>query len=381
MSKLRVLGTRQLGVLVLLLALPLAAQTPVSASPAPGSVAPAADDPSSLPSEIMPRASKSLLLGLVKSSAGYFAVGERGHVLRSADGKTWTQLKSPTRSSLTSITAVENQLWAGGHDGVIIHSADGGRTWQAQRRDPYVLAAGEQARDHDPLQGAPILDIFFSDANNGVAVGAHSLMLVTHDGGVTWTPKQTIAASSAPAPAAATMQGDLFSQEDLQLEEESDPHLNAVASAGNAAMVIVGERGTFLRSMDGGESWHKLAFPYKGSMFGVLSFGEGHLLAYGLRGNIYESPDLGSHWSKVETQANANLMGGSALADGGAVLAGAYGTVLTRAVSGATFAVATYRNANGETPALSRIVPTGDGGYVLVGDKGVDRYQPVTESK
>ena len=55
--------------------------------------------------------------------------------------------------------------------------------------------------------------------------------------------------------------------------------------------------------------------------------------------------------------------------------------MLTRAASGATFAVATYRNANGETPALARIVPTGDGGYILVGDKGVDRYQPVTESK
>lgn len=380
MFKLRVNGTCQVGALLLLLTLPLAARTPPAAPQAPeaaaAAVTVAADDPSALPSEMMPRTSKSLLLDLVKSSAGYFAVGERGHVLKSADGKTWTQLKLPTRSALTSIATVDGHLWVGGHDGVIVHSADGGETWQAQRRDPYFLAAGEHPADHDPRQGAPILDIHFSDANNGIAVGAYSLMLVTRDGGATWTPKQAIAASAAPVVAAAPMQGDVFSQEDLQLEEESDPHLNAVASAGSGEMVIVGERGTFLRSMDGGESWQKLGFPYKGSMFGVLSLGDGQLLAYGLRGNVYESRDLGSSWSKVESQVSTSLMGGSALANGGAVLAGANGTVLSRPASGAPFAAATYKNANGETPALSGIVPAGDGNYVLVGDKGVELYHP-----
>ena len=170
------------------------------------------------------------------------------------------------------------------------------------------------------------------------------------------------------------MEGDIFSEEDLQLGEEADPHLNAVAGAGPGALVIVGERGTFLRSTDAGETWQKLGFPYKGSMFGVLSWGDGRLVAYGLRGNVYESKDLGSSWNKVETQGSTSLMGGLALADGAAVLVGANGTVLRRAAFGAAFEPSTYKNANDETPALAGIAPVGGGEYVLVGDKGVDRY-------
>jgi photosystem II stability/assembly factor-like uncharacterized protein len=396
MSRLQVVGTRRLGLLLLLLTLQLAARTPAApAAPAaaPESVAPVApapaavvsaaapaDDPTALPAELMPRASKSQLLDLVRTANGYFAVGERGHVLQSADGKAWTQLKTPTRSTLTAITAVDGQLWAAGHDGVIIHSADAGKTWQAQRRDPYQLAAGQSAADHESLQGAPILDLYFSDASNGIAVGAYSLMLVTHDGGATWTPRQAIAGASTPAPAAAPMEGDIFSQEDLQLDEESNPHLNAIASAGAGNLVIVGERGTLLRSSDGGQTWSKLGFPYKGSMFGVLSLGQGRLLAYGLRGNVYESADLGSSWHKVQTQASVSLMGGSALANGGAVLAGANGAVLSRTSADAPFTIAAYRNAAGEMPALSGIVATDDGGYMLTSDKGVDLYQARTKS-
>ncbi|MBP8081193.1 MAG: hypothetical protein KAY12_03460 [Arenimonas sp.] len=375
MVKLRVTGGRQARVLLLVMVVPFAASVPFVSAQAPAPAATiAADDPSVLPSEIMPRASRSLLLGVAKSSAGYFVVGERGHVLHSLDGKAWTQLKVPTRSTLTSLAVIDNQVWVAGHNGVILHSADAGKTWQAQRRDPYALAAGEQAYDHDPRQGAPILDIHFSDASNGIAVGAHSLLLITGDGGATWTPRVAIAASVAPVAEAAPMEGDIFSEEDLQLGEEADPHLNAVVGAGPGALVIVGERGTFLRSTDAGETWQKLGFPYKGSMFGVLSWGDGRLVAYGLRGNVYESKDLGSSWNKVETQGSTSLMGGLALADGAAVLVGANGTVLRRAAFGAAFEPSTYKNANDETPALAGIAPVGGGEYVLVGDKGVDRY-------
>jgi photosystem II stability/assembly factor-like uncharacterized protein len=375
MVKLRILAGRQSGALLLLLILPLAVPAPFAFAQAPTSGAKIpADDPSILPSEIMPRASKSLLLDVASSKAGHFVVGERGHVLQSLDGKAWTQLKVPTRSTLTSIAAIDDNVWVGGHNGVILHSADAGKTWQSQRRDPYALAAGEQAYDHDPRQGAPILDIFFSDASNGIAVGAHSLMLVTHDGGATWTPKVAIGAPAAPEVEAAPMAGDTFSEEDLQLGEEADPHLNAVTGAGPGVLVIVGERGTFLRSRDGGENWEKLDFPYKGSMFGVLSWSGGRLVAHGLRGNVYESTDLGSSWAKLESQASVSLMGGAALADGGAVLVGANGTVLSRAAAGAAFTTSTYKNANDDTPALSAIAPMGNGKYVLVGDKGVDQY-------
>ena len=379
-------GMRRLAALLMVLALPGLARTPSVPSPeanvepapekAPVEVAApvvvGADDPSARNSEKLPRASKSLLLDTAATSAGFFAVGERGHILGSADARSWNQLAAPTRSTLTAVAAIDKSLWVGGHDGVILHSADAGVTWVAQRRDPYGRESG--LADRDPRQGAPVLDIHFSDARNGIAVGAYSLMLTTSDGGSTWTPMRAIAASAPTADAAAPMQGDIFSQEDLMLDDESDPHFNAITSAGGSVLVVVGERGTLLRSADNGASWNKIGFPYKGSMFGVLHLGSGRLLAFGLRGNVYESADQGGSWQKVATQGNVSLMGGSALANGGAVLVGANGTVLRRNAAGQPFVAQTFKNSNGETPALAGVVSAGDGALVLVGDKGVNLF-------
>jgi photosystem II stability/assembly factor-like uncharacterized protein len=353
-------------VLVLLAALPLAAQKPAAGTD---------DDPSRLPSEHMPRASRSLLLDVVRTASGFVAVGERGHVLRSDDGKGWSQLTVPTRSALTAIATADGQLWVGGHDGVILHSTDGGQTWAAQRRDPFQLAPGENAADHDPRQGAPILDLYFRDASHGFAVGAHSLMLVTSDGGATWTSKEALP-QAAPAKAAAPMQGDLFSAADLELEDEADPHFNSITAVGEHTLVIVGERGTLLRSDDDGENWKRLPFPYKGSMFGVLSLGERRLLAFGLRGNVYESSDAGDSWSKVDSGTGVSLMGGAVAEGGAVVLSGMNGTILRRAGPDQPFVASVFHNAAGETPALAAVLPAANGDYVVVGDKGADWYHP-----
>ena len=112
-------------ILLMALVLPVLAQSSAGV--------PAKDDPSVSNSETMGRAAHSLLLDAVHTDAGYFVVGERGHILSSTDAQTWTQVKVPTRSTLTSIATAGGQLWAAGHDGVIVHSADQGRTWTRQR--------------------------------------------------------------------------------------------------------------------------------------------------------------------------------------------------------------------------------------------------------
>ncbi|MBK8284566.1 MAG: hypothetical protein IPK97_06570 [Ahniella sp.] len=81
-----------------------------------------------------------------------------------------------------------------------------------------------------------------------------------------------------------------FDASDLDLDEETDPHLNAIARTGNGNLFIVAERGAAFRSRDdGGSTWERIQLPYEGSMFGVIG-GEGdHVLSFGLRGNVYES--------------------------------------------------------------------------------------------
>lgn len=355
---------RPLAAALLVLTLPLLAQS---------SPEPAKDDPSVLPSEKMDRASRSLLLDLVQTTAGMYAVGERGHVLSSTDGKEWKQLQTNTRSTLTTVASADGQLWAAGHDGVIVHSTDGGETWGRQRAAPWMPDA------EDPDQGVPILDLLFTDSSNGFAIGAYSLMLVTHDSGVTWT-RQTVnvPATAAPAKPVESSYDDtgLLNTDELELGEESDPHLNAIARTSSGALVIVGERGTFLRSRDNGATWQKGSFPYQGSMFGVLAWEGEHILAYGLRGNAYESDDLGTTWRKLDTQVNSSLLGGEALPNGGALLVGATGVVLTRKDAGSPFVASTYQNAAGETPVLAGVLAQSDGSTVLIGEKGADLYQP-----
>jgi photosystem II stability/assembly factor-like uncharacterized protein len=367
-------SARLSGALLLALSLPLIAQTmPDSAPVADSAAAPAIakDDPAILDAEIQPRASHALLLDVVQTASGIFAVGERGQALTSSDGKTWTQLKIPTRSALTTIASADGQLWAGGHDGVIVHSADGGQTWKRQRVAPW------SADDQDPSHGVPILDMLFSDATHGIAVGAYSLMLVTEDAGVTWTPRK-VSVGAPAAPKDDQPKGDdwTFSSDQLALSDESDPHFNAIARTETGAMVIVGERGTFLRSTDGGATWSKGGFPYQGSMFGVLSWEGDHILAYGLRGNVFESSDLGATWRKVDTGGNITLLGGQALPNGGAVLVGANGLVLMRKDGQSPFVASTFANAAGEIPVLAGVQAAGAGNYVLIGDKGADLYLP-----
>lgn len=361
--------------------------------------APAAwHDPVDLAAETMPLAASSLLLGLTRSGDHFVAVGERGHVLLSDDGRQWRQAAEvPTRATLTAVTAIGDQVWAVGHDGVILHSSDAGEHWRLQRRDPWQ-AGDENAAARDPRQGALLLGVLFTDARNGYAVGAYSLMLKTQDGGETWTPVTVGGAAdeagadeadgasphavSAPggressgressSRESSSRESEVFTAEELQIGQESDPHFNAIARTGSGALIIVGERGAVFRSRDGGANWQRQQLPYDGSMFGVLGYDGERVLAFGLRGHVFESNDLGDHWQALPSGTELSLMGGAALPSGGAAIVGANGIVLTRVAADGALVAAPER-ASG---VLAGVLPAADGGLLLVGENGAARHE------
>lgn len=319
-------------------------------------------DPSVSDSEILPMAARSQLLDIAATDGGFVTVGERGHVLVSADGRTWTQIKVPTRSTLTSVSAQGAQLWAGGHDGVILHSADGGKTWQRQRVQPW------SADSQDPANGSPILDTLFVSAREGYAVGAYSLLLKTVDGGTTWTALQ-VAGGSAAAPVATANDSGVFDDSMLELAAESDPHLNAIARTEAGTLLVMGERGAGFRSADAGASWSKINLPYEGSMFGLLALGGEKVLAFGLRGNVFESADAGGSWRKVDSGTDTSLIGGTVGPDGTVVLVGSNGTLLARRAGAQAFSARHIQLGSGQVPGLSSAVAA-DGGYLLTSDLG-----------
>src|SRR5690606_11195724 len=146
--------------------------TPESASDAPRAGVAAGDavavervDPAMLPAEPAPLATRSLLLDIAEASQRAIAVGERGHVLLSESRHDWRQVEGvPTRATLTAVTTVGDHAWAVGHAQVILHSADGGLSWERQHVDAY------DAEDFDDLaNGAPLLDVLFLDQQHGLA--------------------------------------------------------------------------------------------------------------------------------------------------------------------------------------------------------------------
>ncbi len=331
---------------------------------------PPSNDPSVQIAEMMPKANKAIVTDIANGSDRAIAVGERGHIFVSPSRRDWIQVENvPTRSNLTAVAAIENDAWAVGHDGVILHSADGGTTWERQRANPWNP-------DSDDLRnGAPLLDVLFLDKNQGFAVGAYSLLLHTEDGGKNWNRIAITVEQSDEffEEEIAVDESGQLDQSTLALEVETDPHLNSITRTGDGSLYIVAERGSSFRSNDSGRSWSRVQMPYSGSMFGVIGFEAQHLLAFGLRGNVFESFDLGTNWQKVETGTELSLMGGVGQADGGAVIVGANGAVLVRATTTDAFKF----SSTPESSILAAVLEDAEGGEIVIGgENGFATFQP-----
>jgi photosystem II stability/assembly factor-like uncharacterized protein len=335
------------------------------AGPVPASRA-AWQDPATAPSEVLnlEKVQKSMLLDGANARDRAVVVGDRGHVLVSESRSEWRQVQVPTRTMLTAVFALDNNVWAVGHDQVIINSTDGGLTWTRQHADT--------------LSEGPLLDVLFLDAQRGFAVGAYGQFLSTTDGGANWTVQAISDRMGAPAAAAAPAAADASGAvDDAGLastdvgEDEGDPHLNGIVS-NDAGMLIVGEAGSVYRSTDQGASWESADVPYEGSMFGAVALDNGQVIAYGLRGNAFVTADLGRTWTKLETGTQASLLGGAAVTGGRAVLVGASGTVLT-APAGSTQLVQLSFPEGG---VMSGVLPLGDTEFLVMGENGIATYQP-----
>jgi photosystem II stability/assembly factor-like uncharacterized protein len=362
-------------------------------------------DPATSHSESMPDAARSLLLDAVQLSGGRtVAVGERGHVLLSDDdGESWRQVVVPTRVTLTAVATGGDAVVAAGHDGVILHSTDRGETWQRVREEPY--SADNFA---SPSNGSPVLDVLFLDRDRALAIGAYALVLTSSDGGATWQSGELALAADSDAgnsaddgtgdatdAAAVTDDGTdvaqedeieadasggagdgvLFDADELMLDDEVDPHLNAVARTVGGALVMVGERGSVFRSRDDGATWQRVALPYGGSMFGVLPTGGDGVLVMGLRGRAFETGDLGDSWREIDTGVAATLFDGYMGADRAVVLVGAQGAIVRRPSAIDGFEPSVYVTEGGETPTHSAVLQREDGGLLLFGERGAAQWR------
>jgi len=306
---------------------------------------------SAVEAELAPLAYRALLLDGQVIGDRLVAVGERGHVLISTDaGRSWRQSPSPTRTTLTSVFFIDNRRgWAAGHDATILRTGDGGATWQVVHADPDL--------------DAPVLDLWFRDADYGLAVGAYGLCLVTTDGGASWQT-QPLAVAAAPAP-----QGEAFL--DGADTPGFDLHLNQLRETPAGLLFLAGESGHLYRSADSGRHWQALPFPYVGSLFGTLPLDDRRLLAFGLRGHLFHSTDAGHSWQAVETGTDATLTDAIRLRDGRIVTVGLAGTVLIGTDGAARFEL----HPQPDRVGFARVLEAPDGALVLLGAQGARRLE------
>tara|TARA_B100000401_G_scaffold352548_1_gene250124 strand:+ start:244 stop:1374 length:1131 start_codon:yes stop_codon:yes gene_type:complete len=206
---------------------------------------------------ISPNAHKALINALEKSGDRIFGVGVHGIIVYSDDkGDTWNQATEvPFTKTLTDISCPsQNKCWATGHDATILHSFNGGETWEVQYQDAEF--------------DAPLLSIHMYDDYEGVALGAFALSLRTSNGGITWDY--------------------LFIDDD-----EFQPHLNYTygdnqgwRKSAKDEGYAVGELGKYYVTDDRGLNWLAIETGYIGSYWSGIKVDEGQSLLLGMSGNI-----------------------------------------------------------------------------------------------
>ncbi|MFV3405163.1 MULTISPECIES: WD40/YVTN/BNR-like repeat-containing protein [Pseudomonas] len=288
------------------------------------------------------KAAQSLLIGTTHAGNRLVVVGDRGHILFSDDqGKTWTQARVPTRQLLTAVFFLDDKRgWAVGHDAQILASNDGGATWSKQFED--------LSRE------APLLDVRFLDAQHGFAVGAYGALLETTDGGQHWqdvgerldNPDQLHLNAITQVKDAGLFivgeQGSMFrSADDGQTwSKVQGPYegslFGVIGTAQPHTLLAYGLRGNLLRSTDFGDSWQPIALmaergPLEFGLASATLLGDGSLVLVGNGGSVLRSVDDGQTFSVRNRADRIALAGVSGLADGGLLLVGQGGVHLATA--------------------------------------------------
>lgn len=261
------------------------------------------------------------------------AVGGHGNILRSTDGKQWTQLNSPVDTALTRLSFADAQHgWAVGHDAVILHTADAGASWQLQNFEPAL--------------NSPLFSVVAVDAQTAVAVGAFGLLKRTADAGASWQDINTDQMNAMKA------------------------HLFAVVRLHDGSLLTVGEMGLMASSTDAGQSWTPLPPVYDGSLFGALPHGEHGAVVYGLLGHIFVTDDVrAGPWTQLSTDSAASLFGGAITGSGELLVVGANSTIVAIAADGHS-AKALTSASDQNYATLTSAIPFGTK-LVLVGEDGV----------
>lgn len=322
-------------------------------------------DPLDVPSQMSPLAAKSLLQGVARAGTRLVAVGQRGHIVYSNDaGETWMQAKVPVSSDLTAVYFPSDQKgWAVGHDGVILVTTDGGLTWSLQfdgRRANERLVEYMERQVAAKPQSTELKGLL-DEAKRFKEQGADKPFL-----DVWFADDNTGYVVGAYNLLFHTSDGGKNWQP--LFDATDNPKLLNLYAIRPAAdgLYIAGEGGLVLKLDRDAQRFRALSLPYNGSYFGVIG-DKTAVVVFGLRGNVWRSADGGKSWQKTEAGLPATVTGGTLLATGTMVLADAGGRLAVSVDGGRTFKPAPVAN----PVPISGIADAGNNRLAQAGVRGV----------
>jgi photosystem II stability/assembly factor-like uncharacterized protein len=281
------------------------------------------------PAFMTPLASKTLHTGVATAGKRLVGVGQRGHIVYSDDrGKSWVQATVPVSSDLTAVCfPTPEKGWAVGHDGVVLHTTDGGANWtrQLDGRDlaelmkryysEHPVADARLSEEIDWLvsKGADqsLLTVWFENETTGFVAGVFNLVFHTGDGGKSWEPWLH------------------------KMENPRSLHFYSMKRI-DQDLYACGEQAMMLKFDGKTERFRALKIEYNGTLFGITGKA-GTLIVHGMRGNVFRSGDGGANWRRIETGMPLTISGSTVTEDGRIVLASQAGHLLVSADDGAGF--------------------------------------------
>ena len=284
------------------------------------------DDGRSWRQAAVPVSSDLTALSFPPPAVGY-AVGHDGVVLRTDDGgATWRKLLDGRAVNSLVLDAMQRAVAAGGGD-------------EARK----LLA--EARRNIELGPDKPFLDAWFADANEGFVVGAYNLILHTADGGRTWdswfdaTDNPKLLNLYAVRPLAGALfivgEGGLLLVRDpgarrfRALASDYQGSLFGVlglpaAAGGVDGVLAFGMRGHALLSHDRGATWRALDTGLGASISAGEVAADGRVVLVDQSGSIAVSRDHGETFARVAV-AQPMPLAAVAVTPSGIVLAGPRG--------------------------------------------------------
>lgn len=227
------------------------------------------------------------------SSSEYLLVGKAGTIIHTIDGGTsWQRLPAATTEDLSCVYFSDaNHGWACGSNGVVLRTVNHGNSWS-------VIQSGAGT-----LNG-----ICFHGLDTGWAVGALGMIVKSTDSGASWLTNDSRTTENLCAVlftsgtngyscgtngmiTKTTNGGNIW----LPIASSTSNALHDLASSGTT-IFAGGANGTVVMSTDAGQTWNSTGASTGFAVNGLAAPAPGILWAVGPGGSVSASGDNGATW-------------------------------------------------------------------------------------